>query len=389
MSKKLLPIIVASIIAIVVIYVQSEIPPYPGQTALIQTTSSRASTYLLPVEIGGKTGYIDSNGTMVITPRYLYGEPFEKGMARVIVGTDLFKDSRCVFIDQTGKVVIEPNNGEVLGDFNEGLAFVFHPSTLHSDSWDLVEGKCGYIDTNGRQVIAAKFDAGSHFSEGLAAVRIGEKWGYIDANGTVVITPAFVLAMAFHKGMAVVAAGGEIVMGRLTGQKYGFIDRTGHITIAPTYDGIGPFSEGLAPVRFKGKWGYIDANGTFRIQPIYADARVFSEGLACVSNLDGNSKKFGFIDVSGKFIIMPRFDEGETFSEMLAPVKTGNLWGYIDRKGNYTIKPQFVKASSFHNGIATVWLREDEDGEDKRGYIRSTGKWIWYPLKDSSTTYPD
>ena len=44
-------------------------------------------------------------------------------------------------------------------------------------------GKSGYIDKEGDLVIEAKFDDAKDFYEGLAPVRVGDKWGYIDKTG--------------------------------------------------------------------------------------------------------------------------------------------------------------------------------------------------------------
>ena len=57
--------------------------------------------------------------------------------------------------------------------------------------------------------------------------------------------------------------------------KWGYIDRNGALIIPAQYDDAGGFSEGLAPVKLKGKWGYIDRNGTWRL-PNPQSARVQS-----------------------------------------------------------------------------------------------------------------
>ena len=40
-------------------------------------------------------------------------------------------------------------------------------------------GKSGYIDKTGKFAIALQFDEAASFSEGLAAVKVGNKWGYV------------------------------------------------------------------------------------------------------------------------------------------------------------------------------------------------------------------
>ncbi|HDS29982.1 MAG TPA: WG repeat-containing protein, partial [Firmicutes bacterium] len=49
----------------------------------------------------------------------------------------------------------------------------------------------GFIDKTGQYVINPQFDFAFDFSEGLAPVKIAEKWGFIDKTGQFVINPQF------------------------------------------------------------------------------------------------------------------------------------------------------------------------------------------------------
>ena len=49
------------------------------------------------------------------------------------------------------------------------------------------EGKWGYIDKTGREVIPCKYDDASSFSEGLAKVKKSGKYGFIDKTGREVV----------------------------------------------------------------------------------------------------------------------------------------------------------------------------------------------------------
>jgi len=75
-------------------------------------------------------------------------------------------------------------------------------------------------------VTATAFSAAESFSEGLAAVKIDDKWGYIDRSGKIVIEPLFGLAMKFRNGLAVVHDGGRVY----------YVNRTGEI-ISKRLDG--------------------------------------------------------------------------------------------------------------------------------------------------------
>ena len=62
-------------------------------------------------------------------------------------------------------------------------------------------------------------------------------------TGIIVINPQFDLANSFSDGLAAVRIGDV-----LTGE-WGFVDKTGRIVINPQFDWAGSFSDGLAAVR--------------------------------------------------------------------------------------------------------------------------------------------
>ena len=70
-------------------------------------------------------------------------------------------------------------------------------------------------DKQGTVVIKPQFDDALFFSEGLAIVKVGDKWGYIDKRGIVVIKPQFDNAWPFSEGLAHVKVG----------EKHGFIGK--------------------------------------------------------------------------------------------------------------------------------------------------------------------
>jgi hypothetical protein len=335
--------------------------------------------YLFPISMGERTGYINGSGVVVIAPKYLDGGFFNEGVACVTVGKSLIGDAntKTLFIDVAGKVVIEPNG--LASGFHEGMARVYYPSGVSTRLFTTV-GKFGYIDRSGRLVMPAKFDMCLDFSEGLAAVQVGNEWGYIDKKGGYVVRPSFVRAESFREGLAVVGIGGAGVPSSIA-EKCGFIDRRGRVRIQPVFDDAGQgFSEGLAPVSQGGKWGYIDANGTFVIKPVYERAYLFTEGMGCVATGGGDTSIFGFIDKTGAFVIRPRFEHVEVFSEGMAAVQVGGKWGFVDKKGDYVILPRFANAGLFTEGVAYVGVKKGS--EIVRGCINTKGEWIWDPGKE-------
>ena len=110
--------------------------------------------------------------------------------------------------------------------------------------------KYGYKH-NGHVVIPAKYDDASSFREGLAAVKINNKYGFIDKTGTVVIPAKYEAVWSFSEGLAAVYIAG----------KWGYIDKTGTVVIPAKYDDWSFFKNGKAKVKLNGREFYIDKNG--------------------------------------------------------------------------------------------------------------------------------
>ena len=64
-------------------------------------------------------------------------------------------------------------------------------------------------------------------------------------------------------------------------------------------------------------------------QPQFEEAFSFFEGLAAVK-FDG---KWGYVDKHAKYTIHPQFDEAGNFENGFAPVRLGSGWGYINKEG--------------------------------------------------------
>ena len=75
-----------------------------GTSATQQTTTAAAAQTtgggLVPVSVGGKWGYIDQTGKMVIKPKYQQADPFSQGLAAVSPDDDTI-----LYIDHSRKVV--------------------------------------------------------------------------------------------------------------------------------------------------------------------------------------------------------------------------------------------------------------------------------------------
>ena len=65
-------------------------------------------------------------------------------------------------------------------------------------------GFWGLMDENAHVLVYPQYKCAESFSEGLASVKIGERWGYINESGEVEIDPVFCEAYGFCNGVTVV-----------------------------------------------------------------------------------------------------------------------------------------------------------------------------------------
>lgn len=192
------------------------------------------------VEPGRGTGFYDRRGNLVHGP-FAMAFPFAEGRARVRDG------ATHGILDEAGKFTPHPWLVFEGTRYAEGLIAVRK------------DGKVGYLDLDGSLAIAPQFDHGGAFSEGLAPVRLGDRWMFIDRNGAVTaeLPAATVFALPLSGGLALATASAG------TGRKLGYVDREGRWAIKAIFDEAAPFRDGLALV---GMWqggvlAYIDRAG--------------------------------------------------------------------------------------------------------------------------------
>ena len=233
----------------------------------------------------------------------------------------------------------------------------------------------------------------------LYPVQVEGKWGYINSDGQLQIEPVFQSASLFHEGVAAVRES----------HRWKYIDKSGEVAIEGNFSRIGNFSQGKAAVRFDGRWGYINKAGGFVINPKYRDAYRFSGGRAFVRSLHnwsyyyvdekGNKlesvnqsnsfdfvetnefsgglaivrddDQFGYIDKSGSTVIDLKYNEARPFSENLAAVKISDKWGFINSKETVEISPQYISAGNFGNGLAPV-----RKNSNLFGYVDRSGTMV-------------
>ncbi|QJX47831.1 WG repeat-containing protein [Hymenobacter taeanensis] len=355
-------------------------------TSTGSNSSNSADQYdLLPYQMADRWGYLNQQGKAAINPQFAEADLFHDGLARVENTAH-----KVGYINPKGTFIIAPAYEAGLA-FSEGLACVVPAS-----------GQITYVDTKGAvKFTLANAQEARSFHEGLAAVRIGEKWGYVNPEGRLVITPTYSKASSFVQGQARVEqqrgpfeskAGfinkqNQIVIPLeyadvsyfsqnravvKVQEKYGYLDDKGTYVINPQFDQAGMFSQGLAPVRLGNNWGFIDESGKIAINPSYAGVLPFSaNGLALAG--DNATRQIGYLDREGKWAINAQFEEATPFYADIAFAKVGSKWGVIDKQGKFLENPTYddvyqpkLNGSALveEDGSVTALTRDVTDSEE-------------------------
>jgi hypothetical protein len=317
---------------------------------------------LAPVLLNGKWGYIGHDGRFVITPQYVEAGCFREGFACV----ELF-DARSLYLDTITRDSLLPfmskepywkdEDGQlchraefVLINRTGAVAFDYALSRMDHFSEGLlsidVHGLWGFIDRGGRFQIEPQFSDAQGFSESCAAVKKDDRWFYIDTKGQRAFAGEFDCAWPFREGLACVRCGKE----------WAFVDKKGNLTGTPRGTRIisDGFSEGKAMFELDGRAGFLDTTGHVVIEPVFNLASGFTEGL-CVVEMDG--EEWSFIDHEGRRVFATGYQYVDDLHCGLAGMCINDQWGFIDRTGRTVIEPQFNSVGQFSEGFAVVSVK--------------------------------
>ncbi|AEF81667.1 WG repeat-containing protein [Leadbettera azotonutricia] len=311
-------------------------------TPFMYKSASAFSEGLASVKIDKQRIFIDPEGKEVFTLEGRSSDEFVEGMLRV------YGDSGDGFVGRSGKITV-PCIYDMTSNFSCGLAAV-----QKGKDW-------GFVNKKGEIAIPAVYKGVWNFSEGFAAVDTGKKGkGFIDTTGKLVFKADFDAAHGFFQDRA----------GISKDDKWAVIDKTGKLLTGYEFDSFENYSEGRALVSHGDWYGYIDVDCKVVIPFEYSKAESFSEGLAAVYK-DG---RWGFIDQSGNTVISFDYNDAVSFSCGLAMVEKRGKYGYINTKGEAVISLRFAGASKrFVSGIAAVqkggaWGFIRKDGQLLRDY---------------------
>ena len=309
---------------------------------------------------GSFIGFIDNKGKMVIPAQFNSCNRFSCGYARVTMS------NRIYFVDTKGTI---QNRVPMLDNCG---SFYYNASNY------LVNNLWGMMDTNFETLIQPAYNSLGRMSDvGLARVRptAGDKYGYLNKEGRIIVAPQFDEAYSFSDGLAIVRVG----------DKYGAIDKSGNFAINAVWDDLSECGEGRMVFydATAKKCGLIDLNGVVKLPAMYdAIGAAGDNGLIWYQQ----DNRFGYIDKNGNIVLAPMFDYATPFADGIAWVirAGGNLVEAINKKGEtmFMLLANETPQELFHNGLAAVLQNADNGALYK--YVDQKGTMVYYWTKGGS-----
>ena len=271
-----------------------------------------------------KNGYsvIVSDKGKILPGEYLRIKEFKEDLSSV-----KSKDSKCGFIDRSGKVVI-PFEYEDAGNFSEGFAPVKK------------EGKWGYISRSGEVKIPFEFDEASDFSEEYAVVSQNGHAGFIDKNGVSPTGFVFDSVEPFQFGVAVAKKGDE---NHVINKKWETI------YVSKSYLSPFPIGENVLSLRVSNLPPLV-TNGEIILRESDAD-RVYPKFENSLLVFEKN-RKFGAVNTNGNIVAPANFDSVIILKHGYLLVREGSKKGLMNKIGEYVleIKPEYYDIRVLDSG---------------------------------------
>ena len=337
---------------------------------------------IAPVVKDNKSGFINIMNQSIIEPIYEDVHDFSQGLAGVKT------NGLWGFINLDGDLVIEPQFIEIDADFREDgeevWAYVekqgedkdedgFFPLvgaridrkgntfdqwyevdcddfvrwSYEGDPWPLfgIRTIVGFIDTEGNWTIRPKFQEAKSFKDGVAVVKIDDKWGLIEKSGAYIVEPEFDYITSYEDGSYSFEKNNEII----------YTDHNFEI-----------ISE---PIKENSKDNWLDS-----ILKDDCEEEAIHKEDKPTNNCNETKDNYRLVHIKYSAAVVDRDnfvilkDDHETYGDLIS-VREGMVrtrkddnFGFVNlRKGEYQ-EPIFNYIWDFSEGLAAVRLKENPMG---------------------------
>lgn len=261
------------------------------------------------VELDYKCGLINNKGQEVVP--CTYNHIYNSSCGMVQYRDDIGRG----FMNTKGQIIVPSDKYSDVEDFSDNLACVRK------------DGKWGYIDTKGNEVLPCSFGRTYPFSEGLGLVYKDGVYGYVNTKAEFVITPSYDDGEQFSCGVAITEKGDKQYVINTAGEVIFFLDGKTSEFLADN------FTDNLIPVIKANPLpcvGFMNTQGKEVIPFEYQYATDFCDGIALamkdykIYKINTEGEVLG--EINDPTIILAFLDDAEYYCEF-SPKILINLLG--------------------------------------------------------------
>ncbi|TAF64270.1 MAG: hypothetical protein EAZ55_11815 [Cytophagales bacterium] len=289
-----------------------EYPTY-GQLDIVSERKSVESKPFFVIFEGKKFGYIDAEGEVRISPKYL--SVSEDVLCEGIVDEFIYVSENNLqgVIDKKGNVIV-PSEFDEVKFFDTGL-FKVH--------W---EGKDGLWHLGGYAITPQEYDDIEILNKYFIKVRKEDHWGLITYNGRTV-TPC-----QFDQ----IAVQGDGFVQFKQGKKYNIMSNQTladlmiqrNAKIKATYDTTYLINDQYIKVKLDTLRGIVDVQNKVIVPLLYRDVKLVSNAWAVYTQ----KKTWQLLNINGQPLTNQNF-KNFNYNEQYIAAKTDKFWGVIDNNG--------------------------------------------------------
>ena len=332
---------------------------FHGGMAAVSLSGSRSETGDGALLTGGRFGYVDLSGALVVPMKYSRAFPYSEDRAFAVDG----ESGVLVLLDKRGQELASFPEARIPGEgslgFSEGMAVIpvereeglayLVVNTSGQELYTLTDACVDFTGGfhDGRVAVA---ESGQWETDGngrLLAFAAGPAaWGYRDEQCELAVACQYDEARPFSEGLAVVGAGEE-----KDALAYGLIDPAGETVVPMEYDGALDLENGVGALLRDGRWAYVDRRGRTLTGFTYDEAGAFGGGIA----LARSGEWLRALDGQGRTLFSIEAEQALPFSGGTAGVRRADgTCGVCDEEGNLLVPFEYENA--FHwDGF--LWLK--------------------------------
>lgn len=214
-------------------------------------------------------------------------------------------NDRVGFVDTSGKIRIKPTYDEV-SDFTEGLSIVHKGDSIF------------YVNKENENTIGRIFTDALPFHNGLAPVKVNDKWFLIDRLGEIK-SEAFDEINEMSEDLYIVKQN----------KFYCAIDEYGQKIQPCKFDKLGDFKNGCAYYQSENKFGFVTKTGYVH-KPEFEWISDFTPNKIGVFKIHN---KFGLVLATGKILLEAKYDLIQSLPDNLYVLVLNNMYGYYSGNG--------------------------------------------------------